>query len=124
MLVENLAAAGFVVVDNRQTSDGVITGFLSLGVHHGSTHASATLALDTPGGRRLWDAAFKERFFSLTLNSDAVTVRADDVAKRLRKDKGAAADAGPLKPCGAPRVRVAPSAPCSRFSRGRDSRGW
>ena len=91
VLVENLAAAGFVVVDNRQTSDGVITGFLSLWVHHGSTHASATLALDAPDGRRLWDGEFKERFFSFTLSSDAVKVRAKDVVKRLQKDKEATA---------------------------------
>ena len=97
VLSEKLAAAGVVVDDDRQASDGVLTGFLSLWVHHWSTHASATLALDTPDGRRLWDAAFKERFFSLTLNSDAVTVRADDVAKRLRKDKGAGGGCRPVE---------------------------
>lgn len=84
LLVDELGKVGFATTDDAKSADAVLTGALSVRVYAEESRARVTAVLKTPEGLRLWGKDFEPHFnFGA---SDTVKLRAQDVAKALRKD--------------------------------------
>jgi hypothetical protein len=87
LLADELGKAGFATADDPQTADAVLTGALSVRVYSDESLARVTVVLKTPDGIRLWGKDFQpHKQWSLFSSNDTVRLRAQDVAKTLRKD--------------------------------------
>jgi hypothetical protein len=85
LLVDELGRVGFSTIDDAKSADAVLTGALSVRVYADESRARVTVILKTPDGERLWGKDF-EPHFKLRGSNDSVKLRAQDVAKTLRKD--------------------------------------
>jgi hypothetical protein len=85
LLVDELGKAGFSTIDDAKDADAVLTGALSVRVYADESRARVTVVLKTTDGVRLWGKDF-EPHFKLGGSNDSVKLRAQDVAKALRKD--------------------------------------
>ena len=85
LLVDELGKAGFVTTDDVASADAVLTGVLAVRVYSDESLARVTTVLKTPDGVRLWGRDF-EPHTSFKFQRDTVKLRAQDVAKTLRKD--------------------------------------
>jgi hypothetical protein len=85
LLTDELGKVGFATVEDSNNADAVLTGALSVRVYADESLARATVIMKTPGGLRLWGKDFEphQRWGRRT---DTVKMRAQDVAKTLRKD--------------------------------------
>ena len=84
LLQGELTKEGFAVVENQADADATLSGVLTVRVYSDESLARATLSLDS-NGANLWTADFEPHaHFGRT--SDTVKLRAEDVAKKLRKD--------------------------------------
>jgi hypothetical protein len=84
LLTDELGKAGFVTTDDAKSADADLTGALSVRVYSDESRARVTVVLKTTDGARLWGGDF-EPHFKLG-GKDSVKLRAEDVAKALRKD--------------------------------------
>jgi len=85
LVEEALGKAGFDTTDDPKQADAILTGALSVRVYSDESRARATVVLKTPTGSRLWGKDF-EPHFKLGGTRDVVKLRAEDVAKTLKKD--------------------------------------
>lgn len=85
LLADELGKVGFIVTDDAKTADAVLTCILAVEVHSNQSLARVTAVLKTPDGVRLWGKNF-ESHMSFSHTNDTVKLRAQDVAKTLRKD--------------------------------------
>ena len=86
LLEEALTAKGFMVVDQPEKADAVLTGALSVRVHDKKTRARVFVKLSTPAGVRLWGKDFGSRITSPFNRTEPVKLRAQDVANALRNE--------------------------------------
>ena len=86
LLEEALTQEGFMVVDQPEKADAVLTGALSVRVHDKKTRARVYVTLSTPEGVRLWGKDFGSRFTSPFNRTEPVKLRAQDVANALRNE--------------------------------------
>ena len=89
LLDTELTKAGFTPVDAPEKADGVLTGALAVRVYADESIARVTVVLKTPDGKHLWDGDFQPHGHWGRI--DTVKLRAQDVAKALRKEIGKAA---------------------------------
>jgi hypothetical protein len=89
LLEGELTKAGFTSVDAAEKADGVLTGALAVRVYADESIARVTVVLKTPDGRHLWDKDFQP--YAHFGGIDSVKLRAQDVAKTLRKTVASAA---------------------------------
>jgi hypothetical protein len=84
LLVEELAARGFTVVDSEEDADAILSGSIATQLQQGTTKARATARLKSPDGRPLWSDDFGVRFVvGFGRARDSVKLRAEDVASAL-----------------------------------------
>lgn len=90
LLADELGKAHFATTEDAKTADAVLTGALSIRIYADESLARVTVVMKTPGGLRLWGKDFEphQRWGRRT---DTVKMRAQDVAKNLRKDVDKAA---------------------------------
>jgi len=88
LLDTELTKAGFTTVDAPEKADGILTGALAVRVYADESIARVTVVLKTPDGRHLWDKDFQPHAHLGRI--DTVKLRAQDVAKALRKEIGKA----------------------------------
>jgi hypothetical protein len=86
LLDTELTKAGFTTVDAPEKADGVLTGALAVRVYADESVARVTVVLKTPDGKHLWDKDFEPHGHLGRI--DTVKLRAQDVAKALRKEVG------------------------------------
>jgi len=89
LLEGELTKAGFTSVDAAEKADGVLTGALAVRVYADESIARVTVVLKTPDGRHLCDKDFQP--YAHFGGIDSVKLRAQDVAKTLRKTVASAA---------------------------------
>jgi hypothetical protein len=97
LLADELGKVGFATTDDAKTADAVLTGALSVRTYAEKSRARVTVVLKTPGGLRMWGKDFQPRLNLKFGTSDTVKLRAQDVARTLRKDVEEAAR-GATKP--------------------------
>jgi hypothetical protein len=85
LLEDELGKVGFSTIDDAKSADAVLTGALSVRVYAEESRARVTVILKTPDGVRLWGKDF-EPHVKFGGTKDSVKLRAQDVAKTLRKD--------------------------------------
>jgi hypothetical protein len=85
LLSDELGKVGFSTIDDAKDADAVLTGALSVRVYADESRARVTVVLKTTDGARLWGKDFEPRF-KLGGTDDSVKLRAQDVAKALRKE--------------------------------------
>ncbi|MDD5544930.1 MAG: hypothetical protein PHX83_17320 [Acidobacteriia bacterium] len=92
LLAQELSKKGFIVVDQAQNADAILTGILTVRVYADTSIARATVQLKSANGEILWAGDFqpKRTFKSV---SDTVKFRAQNVADALRGDYQKAAKA-------------------------------
>jgi hypothetical protein len=90
LLEDELGRVGFATTDDAKTADAVLTGALSVRVYADTSLARVTVVLKTPDGLRIWGRDF-EPHHKFGRVKDTVRLRAQDVAKTLRKDVDKAA---------------------------------
>ncbi len=89
LLADELGKAHFATTEDAKTADAVLTGALSVRVYAEESRARVTVVMKTPDGLRLWEKDFQPHLkFG---GADTVKLRAQDVAKTLRKDVDKAA---------------------------------
>jgi hypothetical protein len=88
LLGNELTKVGFEVVDNESKADATLSGVLTVRVYSKESIAQATMNLTTSGGVHLWGKDFEPRVIEPRLHpqDDTVKLRAEEVAKDLRKD--------------------------------------
>ncbi len=88
LLADYLLKQGFVIVDKAEDADAKLTGVLATQLESGTTQARVTAQLKS-GGRMLWgrDIGVRRDKFRIGFKyRDNVKLRAEDLAKALRKD--------------------------------------
>jgi hypothetical protein len=93
LLEDELGKVGFATTTDAKTADAVLTGALSVRVYADTSRARVTVVLKTPDGLRIWAGDF-EPHYKFGRVKDTVRLRAQDVAKALRKDVDKAAESG------------------------------
>ena len=95
LLADELGKAHFATTEDAKTADAVLTGALSVRVYAEESRARVTVVMKTPDGLRLWEKDFQPHpNFQPHLKfggADTVKLRAQDVAKTLRKEVDKAA---------------------------------
>jgi hypothetical protein len=86
LLAGELGKVGFTTTEDPKTADAVLTGALSVRVYAEESRARVAAVLKTPDGLQLWERDFEPRSRFIPGTSDTVKLRAEDVAKALRKD--------------------------------------
>jgi hypothetical protein len=89
LLGDQLTRVGFTVVDSDSKADAILSGILTVRVHAEESNAQATVSLSGLAGVRLWAKDFEPRLhynFNIVKSSDTVKLRAEEVARDLRKD--------------------------------------
>jgi len=84
LLGNELSKVGFTVVDSDSKADAILSGILTVRVYAEESRARATVSLSNSDGVRLWSKDFEPRVHFG--GRDTVKLRAEDVAKDLRKD--------------------------------------
>ena len=90
LLDAELGKAGFATTNDEKAADAVLTGALSVRVYPDGAVARVTVVLKTPEGSQVWSQDFQPRF-KIGGTSDSVKLRAQDVAKALKKEAEKAA---------------------------------
>ena len=88
LLGEELTKQGFVVVEDAEDADAVLSGALSVRVGDDRTEARAFVKLEVPKtGQRLWAKDFGSRLiFNPLKRKEPTKRRASEIAKELRND--------------------------------------
>lgn len=89
LLEAELTKVGFMRADSAEEADGVLTGALAVEVHANGSVARAMVVLKARDGELLWDGDFESH--AHLGREDTVKLRAQDVAKALRKAVDSAA---------------------------------
>lgn len=85
LLVEELQKQHFDVVTEPKMADAELTGVLTVRVYADTSLARATVSLKTADGHDIWGHDFEPRH-TFGRTNDTVRLRAEDIAKSLRKD--------------------------------------
>jgi hypothetical protein len=86
LLDDELNKAGFITTEKDKDADAILTGALSVRTNADArARVRVTVVLKTADARRLGGKDFEPRY-NLALGRDPVKIRAEDVAKTLRKD--------------------------------------
>lgn len=93
LLEQELNRVGFRVVGRAEDADAILSGVLTVRVYADTSRARATVVLKSPDGEVLWSGDFEPRF-SFRAPSDTVKFRAQNIAKKLQKDRHRASRAG------------------------------
>ena len=84
LLEDALTKQKFTIVEKEQDADAVLSGVLSIRVYDKESIARVTVRLKNQTGALLWSGDFQPKM-SFFGSSDTVKLRAENVAKGLRK---------------------------------------